>query len=79
MSRPEGGNPDDRRCGLIDERPGDHTLQEGDEDWCYGCKFYICEGCSKNHELPFGLHAPKVHLEEEEDEPDADDEDVVVD
>lgn len=36
-----------------------------EEDFCYGCKIYICE----NHSIgiPFGSHSPEDHLNWPED------------
>lgn len=60
----------DRRCGLIDNRDGDHTLHKGDEDWCHGCKFYVCDGCSQNMSLFGGGHDIMDHLDGESEDDD---------
>lgn len=42
----------------------------GEVEICYGCKKMICEGHSKNFEMPFGGHEPYVHLEQPEEDDD---------
>lgn len=38
-----------------------------DDQFCYGCKAYICEKCDVNWNPPMGIHSPSVHLEEPDD------------
>ena len=41
-----------------------HCKESCNEDqFCHGCKQYICEDCSKNYEMPWGGHDPDLHLE----------------
>src|SRR5690348_7545175 len=36
-----------------------------DEDYCFGCKHFICEKCGVNdYNVPMGSHEPGVHLDE---------------
>jgi hypothetical protein len=37
-----------------------------EEDFCFGCKKYVCEKCGVNISPPFGSHDPEVHLTDEE-------------
>jgi len=32
-----------------------------EEDYCYGCKTYICEECDSIRESPWGNHFPEDH------------------
>lgn len=57
----------DVRCAFDNGR-GKHDLGTEPEDmWCHGCKFYICDGCSKNIS-PMGRHDVSEHLEGEDGE-----------
>ncbi len=65
MSMPKQGDKTDHRCGLVENRRGPHKLQEGEENWCHGCQFYICDDCSLNAGL-MGRHDVMDHLDEED-------------
>ena len=40
----------------------------GDDQYCHGCKEFICEECTVNFDPPWGSHQPNVHFEESEDD-----------
>lgn len=43
--------------------------ETSDDNYCFGCRSFVCESCDKSHGELFGSHAPKDHLSEpEEDE-----------
>lgn len=73
--KPKEWDKNDRRCGLTEEDDDPHELTNGDDDWCSGCHFYVCDACSKNLDLPFGGHDIMDHKEGGEEGEDPFDED----
>lgn len=61
-------DPSDRRCAFTGYGCEDGALAPGDENWCWGCQFYICEGCYRNYDMPFGGHDVTEHQIDPEDE-----------
>ena len=68
--RPAEGHPEDRRCafvsggeirGAADEGPC-APLAPGSEDWCPGCKFYVCSRHERGLGV-FGGHDVTEHLD----------------
>lgn len=67
---PKQGDKADVRCAFVTSRPGEHNLgKKPEENWCHGCKFYICDACDAPFGPPgIGKHDVNVH------DPKADDE-----
>lgn len=58
----------DRRCALENQGATNCApLGEGDTDWCYGCKFFVCEAHAQNGSL-MGSHDVMEHLDSEDEE-----------
>lgn len=55
-------------CYLKEQRTGKHVVTK--DDWCSGCKQWICDACSINFSLPFGGHDPMDHLDDTYDDDD---------
>lgn len=59
----EPGNQQDRRCALEGQQDmACKPLLDGDDDWCFGCKFYICDAHSRNLEHGGHGHDVMEHL-----------------
>lgn len=53
------------------ENPGSCALCEGvatKDDYCFGCKEWVCETCCVNYNMPFGGHELEVHTEDPEED-----------
>lgn len=49
-------DPSDRRCALEGQEVDGEEIEcaplaDGNDDWCYGCKFYVCREHSRNYGL----------------------------
>lgn len=61
--RPKSGDKADVRCAFVLDRPGRHDLgAKPDQSWCFGCAFYVCDGCDSPFGAPgIGKHDVNVH------------------
>lgn len=70
----------DNEPKLVEESGKCHFCDEevGSENYCYGCKVYVCDGCDSPYGVTGPNHKPQDHAdakEEFENEADGDDED----
>jgi hypothetical protein len=67
-TRPKSGDRRDVRCAFVLDRPGDHDLgARPSESWCFGCGYYVCDGCD-SPEGVVGRHDVAEHSPEEDDD-----------
>ena len=64
--KPVKGDKNDKRCAFTETHKGDHTMDDPDDHWCHGCRYYVCENCSVNLTL-MGSHDVMEHRDNPEE------------
>jgi len=61
---PVYGDEQDLRCAFAVGKSKGCTIDVTGDDWCYGCRFYICYHHEQNPECWGWGHEPWNHLKE---------------
>lgn len=59
-NHPKQADAGDKRCAFAVSHHCSSTV--GDDEWCSGCSFYVCEDCDKTE--PWGPHDVMDHRED---------------